>query len=164
MIGKQTIGMHKTILFIMVGLMMAACTGSATEISSLPPTATLAPIVSMTPRFTATPVPSRTALPTFTFTPSVSPIPPTASDTPTPTEVPPIMGIIASINTVNVREGPGTGFSAFEALRPGTRVEVLGQNAEGNWLNIQLEDGREGWISTDLLRLQDTAAIAHTIA
>jgi uncharacterized protein YgiM (DUF1202 family) len=157
MIGKQTIGMHKTILFIMVGLMMAACTGSATEISSLPPTATLAPIVSMTPRFTATPVPSRTALPTFTFTPSTSPIPPTASDTPTPTEVPPIMGIIASINTVNVREGPGTGFSAFEALRPGTRVEVLGQNAEGNWLNIQLEDGREGWISTDLLRLQDTA-------
>ncbi len=148
--------MHKYILLIMVGLVMVACTGTGAEISSLPPTATLAPIVSMTPRFTATPVPSRTALPTFTFTPSVSPIPPTASDTPTPTEVPPIMGIIASINTVNVREGPGTGFSAFVALPAGTRVEVLGQNVEGNWLNIQLEDGREGWISSDLLRLQDT--------
>lgn len=157
MIGKQTLGMQKTILFIVVGLILAACTGSGTEINTLPPTATLAPIVSMTPRFTATPVPSRTPLPTFTFTPSVSPIPPTASDTPTPTDVPPIIGIIASINTVNVREGPGIGFSAFEAVRPGTRVQVLGQNAEGNWLNIQLEDGREGWISTDLLRLQDTA-------
>jgi hypothetical protein len=163
MIGKQTIGMHKYILLIGVGLIMAACTGSGTEISSLPPTATLAPIVSMTPRFTATPVPSRTPLPTFTFTPSVSPIPPTPSDTPTPTDVPPIIGIIASINTVNVREGPGTGFRAFEALRPGTRVEVLGQNAEGNWLNIQLEDGREGWIASDLLRLQDTPTPLPTL-
>ena len=66
------------------------------------------------------------------------------------------MGIVASMNTVNVREGPGVGFSAFDAVRPGTSVEVLGQNADGDWLNIKLEDGREGWISTTLIRLQDT--------
>lgn len=147
--------MRKYLVLILGGL-LAACSGNATQVSSIPATATLAPIVSMTPRFTATPVSSRTPLPTFTYTPSESPVPPTPSDTPTPTEIPPIMGIVASINTVNVREGPGVSFSAFEALRPGTSVEVLGQNNEGNWLNIQLEDGREGWIATDLIRLQDT--------
>lgn len=155
--------MHKYILLVLVGLILTACGGSGAEISSLPPTATLAPIVSMTPRFTATPVPSRTPLPTFTFTPSVSPIPPTASDTPTPTDVPPIIGIIASMNTVNVRVGPGVGFSAFDALRPGTRVEVLGRNVEGNWLNIKLDDGREGWVASDLVRLQDTPTPLPTL-
>jgi hypothetical protein len=142
-------------LLLLAGL-LAACSGGGAEVNSIPATATLAPIVSMTPRFTATPVSTRTPLPTFTFTPTESPIPPTPSDTPTPTEVPPIIGIIASINTVNVREGPGTRFSAFEAVRPGSRVEVLGQNVEGNWLNIKLEDGREGWVATNLIRLQDT--------
>ncbi|MBZ0299953.1 MAG: SH3 domain-containing protein, partial [Anaerolineae bacterium] len=149
-------------LWLLIGL-LAACSGAGAEVNSIPATATLAPIVSMTPRFTATPLSTRTPLPTFTFTPSQSPIPPTPSDTPTPTEIPPIIGIIASINTVNVREGPGTGFSAFEALRPGTRVEVLGQDVEGVWLNIRLEDGREGWVATSLVRLQDTPTPLPTL-
>jgi hypothetical protein len=116
----------------------------------------------MTPRFTATPVPTRTPLPTDTLTPSDTPIPPTPSDTPTPTEIPPIIGIVASLNTVNVREGPGVNFGAFVALPPGTRVEVLGQNIDGNWINVQLEDGREGWIATNLVRLQETSTPVPT--
>ena len=148
--------MRKLILILAGVLLLAACTGNNAQQSDAPATATLAPIVSMTPRFTATPVPTRTPLPTFTLTPSDTPIPPTPSDTPTPTEIPPVIGIIASINTVNVREGPGVSFSAFEALRPGTQVEVLGQDVEGSWLNIQLEDGREGWVAATLVRLQET--------
>src|SRR5690606_817480 len=120
------------------------------------PTATLAPIVSLTPRFTATPVATRTPLPTFTFTPSDTPIPPTPSDTPTPTEVPPILGVIQSRQTVNVREGPGTNFSAITALAPGTGVEVLGENADGTWINILMEDGTEGWVSASLLFIRPT--------
>lgn len=156
---------RKFLACILIGTsgLLAACGGGTADISALPATATLAPIVSMTPRFTATPVPTRTPLPTFTFTPSITPIPPTPSDTPTPTEVPPIIGIVASINTVNVRTGPGTSFSAFEAVRPGSRVVVLGQNVEGNWLNIQLEDGREGWIATNLVRLQETPTPLPTL-
>ena len=155
--------MRKLCLILVSWLALAACDNNASQQGVLPATDTLAPIVSMTPRFTATPVPTRTPLPTFTFTPSESPIPPTPSDTPTPTEIPPVIGIIASINTVNVREGPGTGFSAFVALNPGTRVEVLGQNVEGNWLNIQLEDGREGWVANTLVRLQDTPTPLPTL-
>lgn len=150
--------MSKTLRFITIVClsMIAACTPGNSE-EALPPTATLAPLVSMTPRFTATPVATRTPLPTFTLTPSETPIPPTPSDTPTPSATPPIIGIIASIDTVNVREGPGTNFSAFIALPPGTRVDVLGQSTDGRWLNVKLEDEREGWVSERLLRLQETA-------
>lgn len=148
---------------LIIGLLgLAACSGNASNEQAIVPTATLPPIISMTPRFTATPVPTRTPLPTDTLTPSETPIPPTPSDTPTPTDIPPIMGIVASINTVNVRQGPGVNFSAFVALPPGTRVEVLGQNPDGRWINIQLEDGREGWIASELVRLQETATPAPT--
>jgi hypothetical protein len=144
-------------VWVIIGLLgLAGCTGNASGEQAIVPTATLPPIISMTPRFTATPVPTRTPLPTDTLTPSETPIPPTPSDTPTPTDIPPIIGIVASINTVNVREGPGVNFTAFIALPPGTRVVVLGQNPDGRWINIQLEDGREGWISNELLRLQET--------
>ncbi len=156
--------MVKYLRFILIASfgILAACTGGASQ-EDLPATATLAPIVSMTPRFTATPVSTRTPLPTFTLTPSETPIPPTPSNTWTPSPTPPVVGIIASLDTVNVRGGPGTTFSAFIALPPGTRVEVLGQSADGRWLNVKLEDNREGWVSERLLRLQETATPFPTI-
>jgi hypothetical protein len=61
------------------------------------------------------------------------------------------------MQSVNIREGPGVSFGTIDALRPGTRVEVLGTNADGSWLNILLSDGRQGWISAALLRLQPSA-------
>lgn len=156
--------MVKILRLVIIGACsLAACTAGGTAQESLPATATLAPIVSMTPRFTATPMATRTPLPTFTLTPSETPIPPTPSDTPTPSATPPIVGIIASIDTVNVREGPAATFRAFVALPPGTRVEVLGQSADGRWLNIKLEDNREGWVFEQLLRLQETATPFPTV-
>ncbi|MBK8031382.1 MAG: SH3 domain-containing protein [Chloroflexi bacterium] len=120
------------------------------------PTATLAPIVSMTPRFTATPMPSRTPLPSATFTESPTTIPPTPSETFTPSATPPIMGSVQSVNSINLRTGPDVTFSAITALRPGTRLEVLGTNLEGDWFNVRLEDGTEGWVSAVLVRIQET--------
>ncbi len=143
----------RLVLAALVGL-AAACTGATADSAAGAPTATLAPIVSMTPRFTATPQATRTPLPTFTPTPSDTPIPPTPSDTPTPTEIPPIIGVVASLDRINVRQGPGVNFNAFTALAPGTRVVVLGQNPDGNWLNVQLEEGGEGWVSAALIRIQ----------
>lgn len=142
-------------LLLALSVLLSACMDAEQDLSVIP-TNTLAPIVSMTPRFTATPMSTRTPLPTFTLTPSETPIPPTPSDTPTPTEIPPIMGIITSMQTVNVREGPGVSFRAFQALPAGESVEILGQSPEGNWLNIKLSDGREGWVSSTLVRLRDT--------
>lgn len=144
-------------LLFLIGLIgLAACNGPAEQAVVSEPTVTLAPNVSMTPRLTATPIPTRTPLPTFTYTPSETPIPPTPSDTPTPTEVPPIIGIVASLQTVNVREGPGLNFSAIEALTPGTGVEVLGQSPDGTWINVRMESSREGWIAASLLSIRPT--------
>jgi hypothetical protein len=60
------------------------------------------------------------------------------------------------MQSVNVREGPSTTFSAIRALIPGTGVEVLSQNPEGTWYNIKMEDGTEGWISSALVFLEAT--------
>lgn len=133
---------------------LAACTtGTEVQQSAGIPTQTLAPIVSMTPRFTATPVSSRTPLPTFTLTPSDTPITPTPSDTPTATATPAITGIVASLQSVNVREGPGVNYGAIQALIPGTGVQVLGQNDDGRWLNILMDNGEQGWIAASLVRI-----------
>jgi hypothetical protein len=134
--------------------LLAACQQQQT---ALEPTATLRPIVSLTPRATATPVPSLTPTPTLTLTPSTTPIPPTASTTFTPTVPPPITGVIASVQDVNIRSGPGTGFEAFVALAPGSGVEVLGRSPDGSWYNILMDDGREGWVSATLVFVQPSA-------
>ena len=145
-----------TIFFaILLGLaLLSGCNSDATE--SAPPTLTLAPIVSHTPRFTATPIPTRTPLPTATLTPSETTIPPTPSDTPTPSSTPAILGSVNSLQSINVREGPGVNYSAIRALPPAARVEILGRNTDGLWLNIRMDDGSEGWVAADLIRLQPT--------
>lgn len=150
------------VLFALAGLLAAACVGADSDSVAQAPTATLAPIVSMTPRFTATPEATRTPLPTFTYTPSATLVPPTPSDTPTPTDIPPIIGSVASLDRINVREGPGVDFGAFTALAPGTRVIVLGQSPDGNWLNIQLEGGDEGWVSAALISVREPPTPAPT--
>ncbi len=150
-------------LFFVALLLLSACNGNpgtAQEVGI--PTDTLAPIVSMTPRFTATPVSSRTPLPTFTPTPSDTPITATPSDTPTPSSTPPVTGIIESLQTVNVREGPGVNFNAIKALTPGTGVQILGQTDDGRWLNIRMDDGTEGWISITLVHVNAAPTLEPT--
>ncbi len=134
-----------------MGLTLAACQPQpALEVV---PTATLAPLVTLTPRATATLEVTRTPLPTLTYTPSITPIPPTLTNTFTPSPTPPVIGIISSLNTVNIRNGPGAEFGAFIALDPGTGIEVIGLSADGRWLNIKLDDGRVGWAAAALVRI-----------
>jgi hypothetical protein len=142
-------------LLLLCLLLLAACRQEVPRVAELA-TATLMPIVTQTERATASPVPSRTPLPTFTFTPTETAIPPTATLSPTPTLTPTLVGIVQSLQAVNVREGPGTNFGSFTALVPGTGVQIIGRDAEGDWLNVRLEDGREGWVSARLLTIPAT--------
>lgn len=144
------------LLGVLLALILVACDAGAQQNEPLPPTATLAPVVSQTPRFTATPIPSRTPLPTTTFTASPTIIPPTPSNTPSPTVTPPILGSINSMQSINVRSGPGVEYETIAVLRPATRVEVIGTNTDQAWLNIRMEDGDEGWVSSTLVRIQPT--------
>ncbi|NWF69478.1 MAG: SH3 domain-containing protein [Chloroflexi bacterium] len=147
--------MKTLFLSSLILIALAACTGTNSEQAAGVATATLAPIVSMTPRFTATPEITRTPPPTFTYTPSITPIPPTPSNTPTPTMTPVVTGIVASLQRVNVRSGPGETFDAFTALDPGTGVTVIGTNDDGSWYLIEMENGDQGWISARLLRVEE---------
>lgn len=150
-------------LCVLIGMsLLAACQPEARTIVELP-TATLQPIASQTARLTATPVPSNTPLPTFTFTPTDVPPSSTPTLSPTPTMTPTITGIVQSLQNVNVREGPGVTYSGFTALTPGTGVQIIGRDNTGDWLNIRLEDGREGWISTRLMFIPPEATDLPTM-
>lgn len=146
-----------TIWLISLVVLLTACAPRpAISNGEALPTATLAPVLSQTPRLTATPVPTRTPIPTITPIPPTPTLTYTPSDTPTPTPIPPVIGRVNSLQRVNVRSGPGIEFDDFEALDPGTEVEVIGQSSDGRWLNVKLESGAEGWMSSRLLLLQPT--------
>src|SRR5262245_39931427 len=148
--------LRKIVLFLII--FAAACTPQSDDpVLEIPPTATLLPVVSQTERVTETPVPTRTPLPTFTYTPTLTSVPPTETLSPTPTLTPTVSGIVAWLQPVNVREGPDVNFNILTSINPGTGVIVIGQNPEGTWLNVRLEDGREGWMSSRLVRIEPTA-------
>lgn len=45
---------------------------------------------------------------------------------------------------VNFRAGPSTKFKIYDTLERGNQVVVIG--VCGNWLNVELADGRDGWM------------------
>ena len=49
---------------------------------------------------------------------------------------------------VNVRSGPGTGFSVVDSLRRGQQVDI--DYCRGSWCYIQ-KRGPDGWVSADFL-------------
>jgi len=135
-----------------LSMMLAGCRNAAE------PTPIPSPTASPTSRPTAsptdTPQPSPSSSPTDTLTPSPTP---TATKTPTPTFTPTVFGIVRSQQRVNVRSGPGVNFEVYDSLVPGTGVQVIGQDDDGNWYNIKLENEDEGWVSASLLLLEDAA-------
>lgn len=141
-------------IILLLGVVLVGCTGQNQTETAQEPTDTLMPLVTLTPRQTSTQVLTKTPLPSPTYTPSISPIPPTPTITPTATEIPPVMGIILSNQPVNVREGPGTEYKEFTALDAGVEVEILTLSEDQAWYNVKLGDGREGWVSTRLVRIE----------
>ncbi|MDD2717965.1 MAG: C1 family peptidase [Candidatus Wallbacteria bacterium] len=62
------------------------------------------------------------------------------------------IGTVSSSDGVaNVRSGPGTNYSILTALRNGTQVKVL--SLEGNWYRVTLDDGRTGYIYSNILKV-----------
>ncbi|APZ53280.1 SH3 domain-containing protein [Salipiger abyssi] len=56
-------------------------------------------------------------------------------------------------NRVNMRNGPGTGYSVVSQLRRGETVEVISDPGQG-WVRLKVvETERVGWMSDDFLRI-----------
>jgi uncharacterized protein YgiM (DUF1202 family) len=63
---------------------------------------------------------------------------------------------------INVRSGPGTTFQPISAVDPGTEFIVIGRSGDGSWIQVQLDDGREGWVSAPLVEVSAAEAGAPT--
>ena len=50
----------------------------------------------------------------------------------------------------NIRSGAGDDFSLVTTVKRGDRLTVIGEN--GDWLNVRLENGREGWVHGKTVR------------
>ncbi|NJO85213.1 MAG: SH3 domain-containing protein, partial [Blastochloris sp.] len=56
-------------------------------------------------------------------------------------------GVIVNAAILNVRSGPGVGFSVVARVNGGANVLVLGSNADGSWVQVQLAGGISGWVN-----------------
>src|SRR5690606_20729520 len=52
---------------------------------------------------------------------------------------------------INVRSGAGINFDIVGTANQNTPVTVLAQNGAGDWLQIRLPNGLQGWVLGDLL-------------
>jgi hypothetical protein len=59
----------------------------------------------------------------------------------------------AYVNTsyLNMRSGPGVGFSIIAALPRYTPVTLIGRNASATWVKVIIPDGRQGWMNVSYL-------------
>jgi uncharacterized protein YraI len=79
-----------------------------------------------------------------------------------PSTVPVAADPVAGTLNMNIRTGPSTGFAVIRSIPVGTQVEVLGQDASGTWLFVQLADGSQGWLSRSLTDFAGTVPVVTT--
>lgn len=85
---------------------------------------------------TPTPAPTQTAAPTATPLPS-----------PTPAPAASVTG-----DSINVRSGPGTIYPVVGKAAKGESLPVIARNQDGSWLEVELKDGKRGWVATKLMQ------------
>lgn len=67
-----------------------------------------------------------------------------------PASPPPASGSTASVTRayhVNMRTGPGVGYSIITSVPTGTVVDLLGRNAASSWAKIRTPGGTIGWMN-----------------
>lgn len=121
---------------IYLGALLSACYLGPTQQPGPTWTPTTAPLQ---PTFTAVP-----ATATTTTTPT-RPAPPTATPSPTRTPAPPSVRVTADL--LNVRAGPSLSAAILVKVEKDTRLKLIGRNVAGDWLQVQLSDGRSGWVA-----------------
>lgn len=57
--------------------------------------------------------------------------------------------VIVNTKTINVFEGPGANHPIRFTAQDGVALKVIGE--EGNWLQVEHEDGLTGWLNRDLV-------------
>lgn len=113
---------------------------TAPSATMAPPTATSAPTTAATIAPTATPTPPAT--------PTATPLP---TDTPSPSPTPAPAASVTG-DSINVRSGPGTIYPVVGKAAKGESLPVIARNQDGSWLEVELKDGKRGWVATKLMQ------------
>ncbi len=58
---------------------------------------------------------------------------------------------LSSGQLVNVREGPGTNYATLGQIQPGGNFDIVGKSPAGDWWQIALPNGRNGWVIGQLV-------------
>gem|GEM_PF-6903135 len=69
-------------------------------------------------------------------------------------------------DSINVRSGPGTVYPVVGRAAKGESLPVLARNQDGSWLEVELKDGKHGWVSAKLVTLNvpaESVPIAKSI-
>jgi uncharacterized protein YraI len=89
-------------------------------------------------------------------------VPVVSGDTSTPRDTPlpsptPLAGLSAkTLQKVNVRSGPGTGYNTLSTIDPGVDLSLTGKNETGTWLQIFKAGGPgdRGWVSSAYVQVE----------
>ncbi len=116
--------------------------------------------------------PARTLVPTFTPKPAkatATPLPPTptaVAATPTPAEPPTATAppatptsqakpqAVVTLNNLNIRSGPSTGYTSIGRGAAGQRFEITGRNADSSWWQVCCINSKNGWLSAQYVRVE----------
>jgi hypothetical protein len=66
-------------------------------------------------------------------------------------EPPPVLLDVTAASNANMRGGPSTSATVVGALKKGQALKADGRNEAADWLRIQLEGGKVGWVATRLV-------------
>lgn len=83
---------------------------------------------------------------------------PTSESTPTPKPTLPIVTIKGA--RVNIRSGPGTNYPVIQTLDQNATAPATGFNSGQTWVQIELPDSAPGWVSADLVDIDNSDEIS----
>lgn len=66
---------------------------------------------------------------------------------------------LSDVLFVNVRTGPSSEFRSLKAIKSGTRMEVLEESTDTNFIRVRTENGLEGWVPKRYTLAEPTGSI-----
>lgn len=59
---------------------------------------------------------------------------------------------VTEIRDIMFRTGPGTQYRITNAIKTGAQVEYISESEDGEWAQIRLQNGKEGWVLNHFLQ------------
>jgi TolB protein len=164
--------MNRRILVLAIALLITALlvTGCDLAMGGAAPTSTIVPLAMAQAKDTPTIAPTPTPRQAHDTTPvppesTLAPSSPTALESTTPdgeNSVDKVEGKVTAYG-LNVRTGPGTAYPIIGGLSLGDAVEVVGENATDDWLQIVYNE-QKGWIAAAYVDLTGSLAEAPRVS